>query len=141
MSPTSTPTAARGEVTLTIAGNQVPLRFGMNVMRDLTKLTGKGPAEFAAFLGENFDEATTAIVACAVKRATNAEFTQDDAGDLLDALSPVENDALAEAITEAVSVGPLMAALLAKIAAKTPSPVPEVPSESGTNTSTSLSAS
>jgi len=133
------PNTARGEATITIGGEKHTIRFGMNVMRDVTKLTGLGTGEFANLLSTDFPEASTALVACAVKRLPGKQnFTQDDAGNLIDALAPEENDMLAEAMQEAVSVGPLMAALLKKVAAKQSG---LALSESGTSTSNSPSAS
>jgi len=135
----TTPNAVRGEATITIDGTPHTIRFGMNVMRDVTKLTGLGTGEFANLLSTDFPEASTALVACAVKRLPGKQnFTQDDAGDLIDKLEATENEALAEAMTEAVSVGPLMAALLKKVAAKQSA---LLPSANGTTTSTSLSVS
>nr|GFD49407.1 hypothetical protein [Tanacetum cinerariifolium] len=101
MDVNTTPNAARGEATITIGNEKHTIRFGMNVMRDVTKLTGLGTGEFANLLSTDFPEASTALVACAVKRLPGKEkFTQDDAGDLLDYLAanaPDETDALAEA--------------------------------------------
>jgi len=118
MEANTTPNAARAEVTLIIAGQARKLRFGMNVMRDVTKLTGLGTSEFAGLLSTDFNEAATALVACAVKRYVPGceQFTQDEAGELIDELSPAATDALAEALKETLSVGPLMGALLAKVA-------------------------
>jgi hypothetical protein len=139
MEVNTTPNTASGEATITIDGQQHTIRFGMNVMRDVTKLTGLGTGEFANLLSTDFPEAATALVACAVKRLPGKQhFTQDDAGDLIDKLAADENEMLAEAMTEAVSVGPLMAALLKKVAAKQSA---LLPSENGTSTSNSLSAS
>jgi hypothetical protein len=139
MEVNTTPNAARGEATLTIAGQPRKIRLSMNVMRDVTKLTGMGTGQFVELLSTDFDEAATALVACAVKRYVPGQqaFTQDDAGDLIDSLNPAENDALAEAIKETLRVGPLFAALTAKVSAQ-PEPTP---SENGTNTSTSPSVS
>ncbi len=141
-SSATAPNAARGEALLTIGGEQYPVRFGMNVMRDFSKLTGKAPSEFGALLGQDYIEALTGIVCCAVRRHVpravfEAQFTQDDAADLIDGLSAEEVDALAEGITEAVSVGPLMAALMAKVTAKNEASQPEAtPPANGTSTST-----
>lgn len=138
MEANTTPNAARGEATITIGGQTHPIRFGMNVMRDVTKLTSLGTSEFASLISTDFPEAATALVACAVRRHVPGQekFSQDDAGDLLDGLTAEEADSLGDAMTEAVSVGPLMAALLRKVAAKQ---AESAPSENGTSTSTSLS--
>ena len=130
-----TPNAARGEATITIAGQPHTIRFGMNVMRDVTKLTGLGTGDFAQLLSTDFNEAATALVACAVNRYVPGQpaFSQDDAGELIDCLSPTENDALAAAIKETLSVGPLLASLMAKVTP--PAVAPELtPSENGTST-------
>jgi len=117
------PNAARGEVTMPINGQPHKLRFGMNVMRDVTKLTGLGTSEFASLLSTDFNEAATALVSCAVRRYVPGceAFTQDDAGELIDSLNPANNEALADALKETLRVGPLMGALLAKVA---PQPAP-----------------
>jgi|GEM_PF-3468825 len=133
---------ARGEATITIAGAPHLLRFGMNVMRDVTKLTGLGTSEFAALLSTDFNEAATALVACAVKRYVPGceTFSQDDAGELIDGLSPAENDELADALKETLSVGPLMGALLAKVAPQSGPSTSALPTN-GTSTLTLPSAS
>jgi len=139
MNVNTTPNAARGEAAITIGGEKHTIRFGMNVMRDVTKLTGLGTTEIAGMLHTNFAEASTALVACAVKRLPGYQaFTQDEAGDLLDGLAPDETELLGEAMTEAITVGPLLAALLKKVAAQQ---AELAPSENGTNTSNSLSVS
>jgi hypothetical protein len=124
MQVNTTPNTARGEATLTVAGQPHTIRLGMNVMRDVTKLTGLGTSEFAQLLSTDFNEAATALVACAVKRYVPGQqaFTQDDAGELIDRLSPTENDALAAAIKETLNVGPLLASLMAKVTPKAVAP-------------------
>lgn len=143
---TNTPNAARGEVSLNIAGTQSPVRFGMNVMRDFTKLTGKAPSEFGALLADDFNEALSGLVYCAVKRYVPADklpagFDQDAACDLIEDFTTEEADAVADAITEAVTVGnPLLTSLTAKVASKNRELQPTQP-ENGTPTSTLPSAS
>ncbi|MVN75184.1 hypothetical protein GO988_02490 [Hymenobacter sp. HMF4947] len=96
-------------------------------------------------LTENYAEALTALLSCAVRRFVPASalpggFSQDDAGDLIQQLPPTEARTLAEAITEAiVSPNPLMAALTATVAAR--NQARQMPAASGTHTSTSPSAS
>jgi hypothetical protein len=143
----TTPNTARGEVQLTIGGQQYPVRFGMNVMRDFTKLTGKAPSEFGRLLGEDYVEALSGLVYCAAKRYVPADqlpegFYLDHAADLIDAMQPAEADEIGEAIVEAVTVGnPLLTALTAKVASKTQAVHEASLSESGTTSSTSLSVS
>jgi hypothetical protein len=143
MDVNTTPNAARGEATITIGGQKHTIRFGMNVMRDVTKLTGLGTGEFAQLVSTNFNEAATVLVSCAVKRyVPNQEnFSQDDAGELIDDLSIAENDALAEAMKESLGMGPLMAALTAKVSAQSNLDQPNQPSENGTSISISPSES
>jgi hypothetical protein len=125
MKATTNPNAARGEATLTIAGEKYTIRFGMNVMRDFTQLTGKAPSEFGQLLSTDYNEALSSIVYCAIKRYVPseklpAEFSQDAAADLIDAFTQQEADEVAEAITEAVTVGnTLLTSLTAKVASKT----------------------
>jgi hypothetical protein len=143
---TTTPNAARGEVSITIAGVAYPVRFGMNVMRDFTKLTGRAPSEFGQLLADDYNEALSGIVYCAVKRYVGADnlptgFDQDAACDLIEDLSLAEADAVADAIAEAVTVGnPLLTSLTAKVVSKSRAAALTQP-ESGTNSSTSLSVS
>lgn len=140
---TTPPNTARGEATITIGGKTHPIRFGMNVMRDVSKATNTKPSEFGALLSEDYDLALSAIVGAAIRRyvPTQAEITQDEVCDLIDALQPDEADAIAEAITEAVAVGnPLLQPLTAKVAAKSAA-VALASTKSGITTSTSDSAS
>jgi hypothetical protein len=136
----TTPSAARGEVSLTISGKQYPVRFGMNVMRDFTKLTGKAPSEFGRLLGEDYVEALSGLVYCAAKRYVPAnelpvDFSQDHAADLIDGMLPAEADEIGEAIVEAVTVGnPL---LTAKVASRNLAVRESTQPESGTNSLTS----
>jgi hypothetical protein len=147
MKVANTPAVAPGESTVTIQGVAYKLRFSLNVLRDFSTLTGRGPSELGPMLTDNYAEALTALMACAVRRFVPSTvfpkgFSQDDAADLIDALPADEAKALAEAITEAiVSPNPLMAALTATVAAKNRARTLSATSESGTNTSTSDSAS
>ena len=144
MNINTTPNTARGEATLTIAGQPHTIRFGLNVLRDWTKLTGKKPTEFGQMLSDDYTEALTSLLACAVRRFVpgQADFTQDEAGDLIDTLTPGEAASIGEAITEAVTTGdPLMAALSKQVAAKNQALRQTAPTESGTASSTLASAS
>jgi hypothetical protein len=140
----TTPNTARGEAHITIAGQAHPIRFGMNVLRDWTKLTGKKPTEFGALLSDDYTEALTSLLSCAVRRFVPDQqaFTQDDAGDLIDVMTKEEAESIGEAITEAVTTGdPLMAALSKQVAAKNKALRETPQSENGTDSSTSDSAS
>ena len=125
MEATPTHALAPGEATVTIQGTPYALRFNLNVLRDFSQLTGRGPSELGRMLSENYAEALTAIITCAVRRFVPPTvfpggFSLDDAGDLIQQLPAAEAQALAEALTEAiVSPNPLMAALTATVAAKT----------------------
>ena len=144
MEVNTTPNAARGEAAITIAGQTYPIRFGLNVLRDWTKLTGKKPTDFGALLSDDYTEALTSLLACAVRRCVPDQqaFTQDNAGDLIDALSAGEAASIGEAITEAVTTGdPLMAALSKQVAAKNKALRASLQSENGTDSLTSDSAS
>jgi hypothetical protein len=124
MEATTTHALAPGEAVVTIQGVAYPLRFNLNVLRDFSQLTGRGPSELGRMLSDNYAEALTAIMTCAVRRFVPSTvfpngFSLDDAGDLIQQLPADEAKALAEAITEAiVSPNPLMAALTATVAAK-----------------------
>jgi hypothetical protein len=124
MKATTPNTLAPGEAAVTIQGVSYPLRFNLNVLRDFSQLTGRGPSELGRMLSDNYAETLTAIIACAVRRFVPKEifpngFSLDDAGDLIQQLPADEAQALAEAITEAiVSPNPLMAALTTTVAAK-----------------------
>lgn len=114
-----TPNTARGEVKLTIGGEQHAVRFGLNVMRDWSKQTDKAPSEFGVQLEENHVETLAVFLGCAVRRyVPGSEFTSDDAADLIEDMTPDEANAVAEAILEAVSIDPLAAALRKQVAAK-----------------------
>jgi hypothetical protein len=145
-SPTA-PNAARGEVYLTIGGKKYPVRFGMNVMRDFTKLTGAAPSDFGRLLGEDYVEALSGLVYCAAKRYVAADklpenFDQDAAAELIDGMQADEADAIAEAIVEAVTVGnPLLTSLTAKVASRNQAVRAATQAQSGTPSSTLLSAS
>jgi hypothetical protein len=138
------PNTARGEVTITIAGHQYPVRFNLNVMRDWSKLTDRAASEFGLAIIEDHIEAFSGVITCAVRRYAPglADYTQEQAVDLLEELPQSEADAIAEAITEATTtVNPLLAAMNQKVAAKTKRLNPPTQSENGTTSDTSLSAS
>lgn len=144
MEVNTTPNTARGEVRLTVAGQQYPVRFNLNVMRDWSKLSGKPASSFGLAIIEDHIEAFSGVITCAVRRYVpgQADYTQDQAVDLLDEMPQSEADAVAEAITEATTtVNPLLAAMNEKVAAKTQAQAQPAPSESGTTSATSLSVS
>jgi hypothetical protein len=136
------PNAARGEVTLPLAGGPVTVRFGMAVMRAVTKQSGKTLAEFMAYLGEDYLAAVPLLVAAAVNlyapgvcAAQSTPFDEDAAALLIDSLSEAQGQALGNAIAEALAVtaGPLMGALLAKVAEKAPSQTLAASPETGSS--------
>lgn len=124
MKATSTQALAPGEAAVTIEGTVYTLRFNLNLLRDFSQLTGRGPSDLGRMISDNYAEALTALLTCAVRRFVPSTvfpngFSLDDAGDLIQQLPANEAQALAEAITEAiVSPNPLMAALTTTVAAK-----------------------
>jgi hypothetical protein len=136
-SKTSAPNAARGEASITIAGQQYPIRFSLNVLRDWTKFSGRAASEFGLALVEDHIEAFSGIITCAVRRFVppHAEFTQEAAIDLLDEMSQPEADALAKAIMEATTtVNPLLAAMSRQLAVQNQAAAsPATPAEVATN--------
>lgn len=136
--------AARGEVTITIGGVAYPVRFSLNVLRDWSKLSGRAASEFGLAIIEDHIEAFSSIITCAVRRFVDnhADFTQEQAVDLLEAMEQAEADAIAEAITEATTtVNPLLASMNKHLVAKTQAVTASTPSENGVAGSTSLTAS
>lgn len=142
MEVTTTPNAARGEVQLTVGGQQFPVRFSLSVLHDYTRATGYGLTDIAVQLGEDLLGTIGQLLTCAVRRyvpgaQVPADFGVADALDLMEDMNATESDAVAEAIWAAIKVdqNPLLAALIAK-APKSQS----APSDTGASSSTSLSA-
>lgn len=140
--------AARGEVTITIGGVAYPVRFSLNVLRDWSKLSGRAASEFGLAIIEDHIEAFSSIITCAVRRFVDnhADFTQEQAVDLLEAMEQAEADAIAEAIAEAITeatttVNPLLASMNKHLVAKTQAVTASTPSENGVAGSTSLTVS
>jgi len=138
---TDTPNTASGEVLLTVAGTQHPVKFDLKVMRDWSKLTGKAPSEFGQLLADDYLEALTSLLTVAVRRyAGLPAFSQDDATDVMQDMLPAEAELVGQAIADAtLTVNPLLAALSKQVAAK--SEALQAPNSNGSNTSTSASAS
>jgi hypothetical protein len=139
---TDTPNTASGEVFLTVAGTQHPVKFDLKVMRDWSKLTGKAPSEFGQLLADDYLEALTSLLTVAVRRYVpgNAQFSQDDATDVMQDMLPAEAELVGQAIADAtLTVNPLLAALSKQVAAK--SEALQAPNSNGSSTSTSASAS
>jgi hypothetical protein len=135
---------ARGQATITIAGQKYPVKFNLNVLRDWTKLTGRAASEFGLAIAEDHIEAFSGLILCAIRRhvASHAEYTQEQVVDLLDDMSQPEADELAEAITEAtMAVSPLLASMSKQLAAKAQALNASTPSENGATGTTSDSAS
>ncbi|MGI4865356.1 MAG: hypothetical protein ACRYFZ_15650 [Janthinobacterium lividum] len=145
MEVNTTPNTARGEVKITIAGQQYPVRFNLNVMRDWSKLTGQAATQFGMAIVLDHVEAFSGVIACAIRRYVpgHADYTQEQAVDLLEEMSQPEADAIAEALTEATTtVNPLLAAMNQSVAAKNLENVQlSAPAESGATSLTSDSAS
>ncbi|WP_233635923.1 hypothetical protein [Hymenobacter setariae] len=135
---------ARGQVNLTIAGTQYPIKFNLNVLRDWTKLTGRAASEFGLAIVEDHIEAFSGLIMCAVRRLVpgHAGYTQEQVVDLLDEMSQPEADQLAEAISEATTaVNPLLASMSKQFAKRAQSLNPSTPTENGATGTTSASAS
>jgi hypothetical protein len=138
---TDTPNTASGEVLLTVAGAQHPVKFDLKVMRDWSKLTGKAPSEFGQLLADDYLEALTGLLTVAVRRYVGTPaFSQDDAADLMQDITPAEAELVGQAIANAtLTINPLLAALSKQVAAK--SEALQAPNTNGSSTSTSDSAS
>jgi hypothetical protein len=136
---TDTPNTASGETMLTVAGTQHPVKFDLKVMRDWSKLTGKAPSEFGQLLADDYLEALTGLLTVAVRRYVtgNEKFSQDDAADLMQDMTPDEAELVGQAIANATMVvNPLLAALSKQVTAKTQALQP-TPNASGSSTSIS----
>jgi hypothetical protein len=135
---TDTPNTASGEVLLTVAGTQHSVKFDLKVMRDWSKLTGKAPSEFGQLLADDYLEALTGLLTVAVRRYVGLEkFSQDDAADLMQDMTPDEAELVGQAIANATMVvNPLLAALSKQVTAKTQALQP-TPNASGNSTSIS----
>lgn len=137
-----TPNTASGEVSLTVAGTQYPVKFDLKVMRDWSKFTGKAPSQFGELLSADYLEALTGLLTVAVRRYVSLpDFSQDDAADLMQEMTPAEAELVGQAIADAtLTVNPLLAALSKQVAAKSEA-LQSAPNTNGSSTSTSDSAS
>lgn len=136
MNVNTTPNAARGEVTVTIAGQSYPLRFSLAVLSDYTRATGHGITSIGEQLNADLLGTIGELLAAAVRRfvptgARPADFDAGHALDLIEEMGQAEADAVAEAIWAAVKVdeNPFITALIAK-APKAPKPA-SAPNDNG----------
>lgn len=139
--PTATPNIARGEVLLTIAGSQYPVRFSLRVLHAYTQATGHSLADIGKDMGKDLLGTIAQLLTQAVRAYVPvadmpSDFTLGDGLDLMEVLSPKESDEIADAIWAAIQIdtNPLLAALIAK------APKLSVPATNGDSTSTSPSA-
>jgi len=137
MTLTSAPIAARGEVTITLNGQPLAVRFSLAVLHDYTTTTGTNLVDIGAHLSANLLGTIGHLLAAAVRRATRKPFGLADALDLMDELPQAEGDAIAAAIWAAIKVdtNPLLSALIAQA----PKPAPD--ETNGDSTKTLPSAS
>jgi hypothetical protein len=117
----TTPNAARGEVTVVIAGQQYQMRFSLAVLHDYTRATGHGITDIGEQLNADLLGTIGELLAAAVRRfvptgVRPADFDAGHALDLIEEMGKTEADAVAEAIWAAVKVdeNPFLAALIAK---------------------------
>lgn len=111
--------AAPGEAHITIAGTQHAIKFPLNVMRDWGTLTGRPATDFGVAIIENHLEAFSGLIACAVRRFVpeHADFTQEQAVDLIEEMGQAEANALAKVIIPAITKpNPLLLALAKQVA-------------------------
>jgi hypothetical protein len=138
------PNTARGQVNITIAGKQYPIRFTLNVLRDWTKLSGRAASEFGLAIVEDHIEVFSGLIMCAIRRFVPAysEYTQEQAVDLLEEMAQAEADQLAEAIAEATTmITPLLASMSKQFETKAQVLNASTPTENGAPGTTSDSAS
>lgn len=144
LNPQPTATAYTGEVTVTLGGAARTFGFGINTMRDYTKLTGTPAGGFAADLAADLTNTMVNLVYCALKRYVPADqlpedFTVDHAADWIDGMNPADAEKLADTVLHSVrTANPLTAALVAKLKPLTPAPSEGT---DGTTSSTSPSVS
>lgn len=142
MKPNTTSVDLRGNATITLGGTAYPISFGMLVMRDFSKLTGRAPSDFGNVLSEDYITAFGSLVYCAIKRYVPADklpegFNEEAALELIDAMAQEEADVIAAAILYAVTTAnPLVASFTAQTKARNEA---AAPTKNGKITSTSAS--
>ncbi len=140
MNVNTTPNAARGEVTVTIAGQPVALRFSLAVLHDYTTAKRCKIPQVLQDMAEDTLGTMADLLAIAVRRAGKPDFTTADALELSQELTQEQGNAMASAIWLALKIdqNPLLKALIAQ--APTPAPKQQE-STTGDSTSTLLTAS
>lgn len=125
MTLTSAPIAARGEVTLTLNGQPLAVRFSLAVLHDYTTATGTNLVDIGERMQADLLGTIGQLLAAAVRRATRQAFDLADALDLMETLPQPEGDAVATAIWAAIRIdaNPLLSALIAQ--APKPAPTEE----------------
>lgn len=138
MTANTTPNIDRGEISITIAGQQYSMRFSLAVLRDYTRATGHSITEIGEQLNADLLGTIGELVASAVRRYVPvtqraADFDASHALDLIEEMGRQEADAVAEAIWAAVKIdeSPFLAALIAKAPKKA-----SAPSDNGSENST-----
>jgi hypothetical protein len=134
MTLTSAPIAARGEVTLTLNGQPLAVRFSLAVLHDYTTSTGTNLVDIGECMAADLLGTVGHLLAAAVRRATRQPFGLADALDLMEELPQAEGDAIAAAIWAAIKVdtNPLLKALIAQA----PKPAPQAEETNGDSTKT-----
>jgi hypothetical protein len=120
---TSAPIAARGEVTITVQGQPLPVRFSLAVLHDYTTTTGTNLVDIGERMSADLLGTIGHLLAAAVRRASRQSFDVADALDLMEELPQPQGDAIAAAIWAAIQVdtNPLLSALIAQA----PKPAPD----------------
>lgn len=126
MSLQPTAPAYNGKVTVTLGGQPRALQFGMNTLRDYTKLAGGTAGGLGADLARDPNEALLNLVFCAISRYTpQAElpdgFLIDHVADWIDEMSAADGTLLSQAIAHSIQThNPLMSALLVQLVPAAP---------------------
>lgn len=118
-SPTADET--RGEVLLTIDGTPRIVRFGLKFLKAFTTQSGAdSPSEGLASLDTAPIAALLDMVALAVRLSVKESpaFTSDDALEIIDELSPDEQQHIFAVLINSIKANPIAAALTALTAAK-----------------------
>ena len=125
MTVVSAPIAARGEVTITLNGEPLAVRFSLAVLHDYTTTTGTSLVDIGKRMSADLLGTIGHLLAAAVRRATRKPFDLADALDLMEVLPQAQGDTIAAAIWAAIQVdtNPLLSALIAQ--APKPAPTKE----------------
>ncbi len=126
------PQTSRGEVSVALGGKPRQFKFGMNVLRDYSKLVGKPAGSLGQDFHDDLQGTLLLLTYCAVRRYVPAnelpaDFTEDTVGDWLDDISEVDAESLTGALLQSVRTGnPMVAATLKQLTPPTPEPTTEV---------------